>query len=82
MYVPDVRLSVGGDVRVIVKPPSLKTLLDVTSPMVNVLTVAPTDRLTPAVLLLLSVMKVDAEPPMVCAEVPLQLTVPVVPAEN
>jgi hypothetical protein len=79
---------VGVDVRRIWWPPSLKTLFAVTSPIVNAeLMVIVTDAValeyvTPALLLILRVLKAivalfPVGPVIVCADVPLKFTVPV-----
>lgn len=59
---------------VIVKAPSLNTLLEVTSPMVRVVMLAAAPSVTPVVLLIFSTLYVS--PAIVWAEVPLQFTVP------
>lgn len=87
LNVPDVRLSVPIGASWL--PPSLKMLFAVTSPIVSVeIVIVPVafEYVTPALLLLLSVLNVIELPPPVgpkidCADVPLKLTV-LVPEVN
>ena len=71
---PDVKSRVPAVVTA--KPASLKILLAVTSPIFKfAIAVVVATNETPAVLFILTMLK--SYPAIVCAEVPLQLTVPV-----